>query len=118
PFREGLPILERVKSSRSALKSDYSAFLGFLSTHHPERLAFAPEAHVDQALTVEYARHRLESYRGTTVKSMLDNMAIVLTAICPEKDWTWIGQIANQARPSGKPKQPRRHVTSDVLYAL
>lgn len=117
PFAEARPVLDLPRAKGSQLRSTYSAFLGFLATEHPERLDLPPAARVGEEAAIEYAIHRLKTYRGTTVKAMLDDLRVVLTALSPKTDWTWLGPIANAARPIGKPK-PKRYVTGNVLYAL
>jgi hypothetical protein len=105
PFAKKLPILALSTVSRSVLRSNYSAFLGYFSTEHPDRLALALEGRIDEPLVVDYATHRLQTYRGTTVKMMLDQLAVVLEALCPKIDWSWIKGSWEQRASGGNSQE-------------
>jgi integrase len=84
-------------------KSAYGQFLGYVANHRHERLALPLHQRADRQLVADYAEHLLRTSRETSVSIALGRLAYVLIAICPDRDWSWIQEIASRIRRRAKP---------------
>jgi integrase/recombinase XerD len=117
-FAEEHPLSRLSAPRRKMVKADYAAFLGFLTKKYPQRLSLPPGARVDRALVAEYVQEFVnEKYMDVTRANFIDHLRLALTALCQDRDWSWLREIANRLRAGPRRKQ-HPHMTSELLLAL
>jgi len=117
-FADEGPLSRHSPKKRRDMWANYTTWLGFLAAKHPDHLNLPPGARLDRALIADYVHNFLgDKYAGFSLATFIDHLRLVLTAFCPDGDWYWLREIANRIKGRGKRKL-KRHVTSDVLYAL
>lgn len=119
-FLEGAgPKTHLAASTRSALRSVYGRFLGFMADAHPGRLFRRPAERIDQEVIVSYVKYLKLSCQDRTITNELRHLVLALATVCPEFDWSWLRAIANRIAVQAKPRHYRHHlITSEKLYAL
>lgn len=83
--------------TRGRREDGYGRWLNFLSIRFPDRMEMLPDRRVAQdALRGWY--ESLEGLSSSTYWTYFDSLLAVLRLICPDRDWSELGEIVNRLR--------------------
>jgi len=106
-------------ATRECLKYAYGRFLAFLSAYNGSLLALPAADRLDPKIIEAYINWQPKSCGRTSRAIYLQHLQLTLRYICPHKDWSWLGTIANRIAAQDKQRPRKYHlVTSEALYAL
>jgi integrase len=118
-FDDEHPTAHLAPATLVGLRTSYARYLGFLNHHDPDRLKLAPEVRVELDSIRAFVAHLRESYRETSIASLLHMLRLALGFIFPHDDWSWLKTVQKRIQAIAIPRgDGARGITSAELHAI
>lgn len=104
-------------ASKQGLMYSHGLILGFLQSHHPERLQLSIPERLTRNVIAHFIQVASASCRDTTIGSILCREYMALKLMAPDTDWSWLERIQARARKRGISIK-HRQITSLELSAV
>jgi hypothetical protein len=107
------------QATRTALQVSYARYLRFISDHHQNLLAHAPDHRINRELLAEYVKILKKTNRHSSICTLLHHLRLALKLICPQVDWSWFLTITKRIAASAPHKAKKFGLVSiDQLHLL
>lgn len=105
-------------ATRAGVASGHGRWLKWLADHDRLDTAVAPVDRVTPELLAAYARDQRQSQASTSVVAHVAFLQMLLVAMAPERDWTWLRAFISGLKRNSTPKhdkQPKLHEPDELL---
>lgn len=98
------PCLYWSAGSRTKRRQGYGQWLSFLARTNPVSLRDHPAARVNEAQLRAYIKEGESRLAGVSLAGLVYDLYVVIRAIAPDHDWSWLEQVSRRLLQKGRRK--------------